>query len=338
MVVFSRDGKRLFTATTTEVRTWELPKGKQLRRIPAGSGFWGADQFTLSGDDRWFVPDQNNTPDITPDGKNVMATIWLWDMEKGKEARSFKIVRAAGELLGQYVTFFAEGKGGDAIIATALSHDGKWVVAGTEHGEVHLWETDTGKKVRTFERSKDIGAIPVGFSKDGKWLVTSVVRPTASGKGDFRASVLLWEVATGEAKHEIQGNVFSRSLTEDGKWLTTGREEKSVRIWDVETGKEVGVFAGHDDPVQDCFVSSDKKLLVTFDQSGTVRLWDVTTGKILRTIKVRTPADRDWPYPNFKVRVDGDAKLLVAWTPSRLTLWDLESGKPIRSMERKVDD
>ena len=31
MIVFSRDGKRLFTATITEVRTWELPKGKQLQ-------------------------------------------------------------------------------------------------------------------------------------------------------------------------------------------------------------------------------------------------------------------------------------------------------------------
>ena len=267
-----------------------------------------------------------------------MSTIRLWDVENGKEVRSFKIVRTTGEVLGQYLDFFAEGKGSDAIIATALSHDGKWVVAGTEHGEVHLWDTDTGKKVRTFERSWDIGARPVGFSKEGKWLATSVFRPGAHGMADPCAIVLLWDVATGEAKHEIQGNVFSRSLTEDGKWLTTGWGEKTVRIWDVETGKEVGAFSGHDEPVQDCFVSSDKKLLVTCDQSGTVRLWDVTTGKILRTIKVRTPADRDWPYPNFKVRVNGDAKLLVAWTPSRLTLWDLESGKPIRSMERKVDD
>jgi uncharacterized protein (TIGR03067 family) len=336
-VVFSQDGKRLFTATPTEVRTWELPKGKQMQRIPAGPG-WKPDQFTLSGDDRWFVSDPDLKQEITSDGKCVIARIRLWDVEKGREVRSFKIVRTTVELVGQYIDFFAQGKGSDAIIATALSHDGKWVAAGTEHGDVHLWEAKTGTKVRTFGRSKDIGAIPVGFSKDGKWLVTSVFRWTTHGKPDLRASVLLWDVATGEAKHEIQGNMFLRSLTEDGKWLITGQDEKTVRIWDVETGKEVGSFTERNDPVVDCFISRDKKLLATSDQSGTVRLWEIATGKELRAIKARTPADRGWPRANFKVRVNSDAKLLVAWTPSRLTLWNLESGKPIRSVERKVDD
>jgi WD40 repeat protein len=303
----------------------------------------------LSGDDRWFVSKPDLKPEMLPDGKFVVAKIRLWDVEKGKEVRSFKLFETTLGLVGQYIDFFAEGKGSNGIIATALSHDGKWVAAGTEHGDVHLWETDTGKKVRAFGRYKDFGAAPIGFSKNGKWLVTSVFHWTRhDGKPELRASVLLWDVATGEVKHEIEvkqeiggdkflWNSFFENLTEDGKRLITSQDEKTVRIWDVETGKEVGSFTGGNDAVMDCFVSHDKKLLTTYDQSGTVRLWEVATGKELRVIKARTPTDSRWEYVNFKVRVSSDAKLFVAWTPSRLTLWNLESGKPIRSVERRVN-
>src|SRR5262249_59863020 len=101
------------------------------------------------------------------------------------------------------------------------------------------------------------------------------------------ATVLLGDVGTGKAKHAIRGNVFGGRLTDDRRWLITGREEKTVQIWDVETGKEVRAFTGHKKPVTDCSVSRDKKLLATYDQSGTVRLWDVVTGKEIRALEVR---------------------------------------------------
>jgi WD40 repeat protein len=329
MVVFSRDGKRLFAATTTEVRTWELPSGKPLLRIPAGPG-WRTNQMTLSGDGRWFISEPDLEPKVTPDGKFVVASIRLWHVETARELRRFEIVRSTGQLLGQYADFFARGKGSDAILGTALSRDGKSVAAGTERGEVHLWDVATGKKLRTFGRSNDIAALPVGFSKDGKRLVTSVYTHADLQKTAPPATVRLWDVATGEARQTIQGLVFDWSLSGDGQWLITGRDEKTVRIWDVETGKEVRAFGGHDKPVTDCSISNDRKSLATYDQSGTVRLWDVTTGRELRALQVH-------PRPDH-VRFSQDAKWLAAWSASRLALWDLEKGKEIRSMTRKVDE
>jgi uncharacterized protein (TIGR03067 family) len=331
-VVFSRDGKRLFTADTAEVRTWELPEGKPLQRILAGPDS-GTGQMTLSGDDKWFVSAPDMEQKIGPGGELVLATIRLWDVETGKEGRRFEIVRTTAQLVGQYVDFFVRGKGSDEIVGTALSQDGKWVVAGTQRGEVHLWDAATGKKVRTFRRSNDFVSVPLGFSKAGKWLATSVytradVRHILADprKDDPPPTVLLWEVATGKAKHAIQGKVFGRGLSEDGQWLITGCDEKAVRIWDVETGEEVRAFAGHQKPVTDCSLSRDKKLLATYDRSGTARLWDAATGKELRALEVQ-------PQPD-QVLFSQDAKTLVTWSRSRLTLWDLERGKEIRSMRR----
>jgi WD40 repeat protein len=342
MAAFSRDGKRLFTATTTEIRIWEVRTGKQLKRIPACAR-WQNDQVTFSGDEKWFVSDPETEPKIAPNGQFIMARIRLWEVKTAKEVRSFDIARTTAQIVGQYLDFFAIGKGSDAIVGTALSHDGKWVAAGTERGEVHLWNGATGKKVRTFGRWRDLGAIPVGFSRDGKWLVTSSLTLVGT-KGCW--VVRVWDVVTGKEKHAIAGKVFDSSLigsnrfapslTDDGKWLiwTTGAEETTVRIWEVATGKEVRAFAGHKKAVTHGWVSGDKKLLATYDRGGSVRLWDMATGKELRVIEVRTWVDRLWRSENFQVHVSKDAKLLVTWTPSRLTLWDLEKGRAIRSMWR----
>lgn len=334
-VVFSRDGKRLFTALLmpdpAEVRVWELPGGKLLRRIPAGPDLITG-QLTLSGDDRWFVSAPEGEPQTGSDGEFLMARFRLWDMETGKEVRRFEIVRTTAQFVWQYVELFVQGRGSDAVMGTALSRDGKWVVAGTQRGEAHLWDAATGQMVRTFGRSSDFVSVPLGFDKAGKWLATSVysfadVRDIRGDpQHDPPATVLLWEVGTGKLRHVIRGNVRGRGLSEDGQWLITGCEEKTVRIWDVETGKEVHAFAGHQKPVRDCCLSGDKKFLATFDRSGTARLWEVATGKELRAIEVQ-------PQPDH-VHFSQDAKKLVTWSRSRLTLWDLERGKEIRSMRR----
>src|SRR5262249_46250269 len=175
-----------------------------------------------------------------------------------------------------------------------------------------------------FGRPSDVGAVPVGFSKDGKRLAASVYTLADLRKTAPPATVLLWDVAKGKAEHAIRGNVFGWGLTDDRRWLITGREEKTVRIWDVGTGQEVRAFTGHKEPVTGCSLSGDKKMLATYDQSCTVRLWDVATGKELRALEVRPRPDR--------VVFSPDAKVMAAWSTWRLTLWDLERGKKIRSM------
>jgi len=97
-------------------------------------------------------------------------------------------------------------------------------------------------------------------------------------------------VATGEVKPSIQRNIVAWSLNDDGKWLITSDNEKVVRIWDVEKGKELRAFAGHKKPVTQCSISSDKKLLAAYEESGTARLWDAARGKELRTMPVHPSA------------------------------------------------
>ena len=69
-----------------------------------------------------------------------------------------------------------------------------------------------------------------------------------------------------------------------------------------------------------------------------MRVWDTAAGKELRTLDARRRSDRRWRYPDIRVCVSGDGRLLAAWSPERLTLWNLRDGKEIRSLERKIEE
>ena len=70
--------------------------------------------------------------------------------------------------------------------------------------------------------------------------------------------------------------VNSVAFSPDGKTLTTGSHDGTVRLWDVATRRQIGnPFTGHTGPVTSVAFSSDGKTLATGSHDRTVRLWDV---------------------------------------------------------------
>ena len=70
-------------------------------------------------------------------------------------------------------------------------------------------------------------------------------------------------------------------MSGDGKLLLTGGEDKTMRLWDLETGKEVRRFEGHTDKVRAVAFSPDGKQAVSggLFSDPTVRVWDVESGR-----------------------------------------------------------
>jgi hypothetical protein len=77
---------------------------------------------------------------------------------------------------------------------------------------------------------------------------------------------------------ELEGITIHRF--EDGKLLASGSDDKTVRLWDVDTGKPHGEpLKGHTNWVLDVAFSPDGNLLASASTDRTVRLWDVDTGQ-----------------------------------------------------------
>lgn len=77
--------------------------------------------------------------------------------------------------------------------------------------------------------------------------------------------------------HELA--VIAVAASPDSNYVATASRDKSVKLWEVNSGREVRSFLGHELSVTAVAFSSDGKLLATGSNDKTVRLWDVETGK-----------------------------------------------------------
>jgi WD40 repeat protein len=77
--------------------------------------------------------------------------------------------------------------------------------------------------------------------------------------------------------HELA--VISVAISPDSNYVATGSRDKSAKLWELSTGREVRSFLGHEFSVTTLSFSKDGKMLLTGSSDGTVRIWDVMTGK-----------------------------------------------------------
>jgi WD40 repeat protein len=180
----------------------------------------------------------------------------------------------------------------------ALSADGRRALSIGGEREMCLWDLETGKEIRRF---KDVGEgeKTVVFSPDSRRALS----------GDYYGFVRLWDVQTGEAIRRFEGHsnaITGVAFTPDGKRVLSCSQDLTVRVWDAQTGKQLRQFSGHTGYVHCLAVSADGRKLL----SGSGGRLGEEPGLFFN----------DAPRPKMIADRDTD-----------LRLWDLETGKAIRT-------
>ena len=75
------------------------------------------------------------------------------------------------------------------------------------------------------------------------------------------------------------GWVRTVAIAPDGAWLTTAGDDKTVRLWNPDTGECTAILTGHTDWVASVAIAPDGTWLVSAGLDHTVRLWDRETGE-----------------------------------------------------------
>ena len=126
--------------------------------------------------------------------------------------------------------------------------------------------------------------------------------------------------STPDGSHH-DGAGMSVSFSPDGKTLASGFWDKTIRLWDVETGKEKSLLSGHTDRVWSVSFSPDGKTLASGYWNNPIRLWDVETGKEKFQLSGHTNTVNS-------VSFSPDGKTLASGSGDKtIRLWNVKTGK-----------
>src|SRR5262249_19560010 len=79
--------------------------------------------------------------------------------------------------------------------------------------------------------------------------------------------------------------VFDRACSPDGRLLASASADRTVRLWEVATGREMAVLRGHENSVWPVVFSPDGRRLASTDRDDrAVRLWDPTAGALVAVL------------------------------------------------------
>lgn len=117
------------------------------------------------------------------------------------------------------------------------------------------------------------------------------------------------------------------AFSPDRKRILSGAVDKTVRLWDTETGRCLRVFEGHTEVVFSVAWSADGGRALSGSDDGTVRLWDVETGRCLRVLKSNKGGIRSCAMGSDQRRA------LFGTEYGIVQLWDVETGRCLGVLE-----
>ena len=121
--------------------------------------------------------------------------------------------------------------------------------------------------------------------------------------------------------HELA--VLVVAVSPDSNYIATGSRDKSAKLWELSTGREVRSFLGHQFSVNSLAFSSDGKYLITGNGDQTAKVWEVATGKEILSVhpdKERLTDVVFDPKGKFFVTVGFGRKAIVWEFPSKKKL------------------
>lgn len=219
-----------------------------------------------------------------------------------------------------------------AATAAAAQQDALSVilVTGSYDNTIRFWEAWSGVCSRTLNHQEH-QVNRLAISPDKRFLA-------AAGNG----TVKLYDIATSAAGTgganvgplvTLTGhtaNVTSLAWHAEAKWLVSGSEDGTVKIWDVRTASPQRNYA-HFAPVNDLALHSNQGELISCDQNGAIKIWDLAGDCCSHELL----PEEDVPMQSVSIASDGSA--LVAGNHNGVVyVWTIQPGVTFTDLQPKT--
>lgn len=214
----------------------------------------------------------------------------------------------------------------------AFSSDGARLASGDYEGVVIIWDVAKGKAVHKW--SAHAAAVDcIAWSRDGSRVMTAC---------DDARQVRMWDTDTGENlwTADVGGPVTSIAFLLNGNHVASSGstvningkdyDERRIRVWNVETGKPVREIPGHTGAIYLATPVAAETIL-SGSSDGTTRLWQLADGSELKRCQANGEITGVAQSPN------GELAAFSTFRPAVVTIWNLESGKPIQTLSGHRD-
>ena len=123
------------------------------------------------------------------------------------------------------------------------------------------------------------------------------------------------------------GYVYSVAYSPDGTKIISGSVDKTIKIWDANTGVCLKTLEGHSEYVYSVAYSPDGRRIVSGSNDKTVKIWDANTGVCLKTLK---------GHKNFVLSVafspDG-TKIVSGSRDNTIKIWNANTGQCLKTLK-----
>ncbi len=121
------------------------------------------------------------------------------------------------------------------------------------------------------------------------------------------------------------GMIVAVALSPDEHRGLSGGWDNTLRLWDLDNGKELAKLQGHTNPVRGVTFTPDGRRAVSASLDGTLRLWDLEKKSTIRIFK-----GHEGSALCVAITPDGN-KLLSGGNDRALRIWDVATGKQLQA-------